>query len=73
MHPPHPWPHQMFDLLSKIESVYNYTEVTCHPYDPSAAPFTARAFIVPPDMIAEHKRHLPKDSARAHLELPSQR
>lgn len=64
---------QMFEELAKIESVYDYTDVTCRPYDPAAAAITCRAFIVPPDKIAEHKRHLPKDGARAHLELPSQR
>ena len=37
----------MFDLLAKIESIYDYTLVECRPYDPAAAHITARAFIVP--------------------------
>ncbi|KIZ05876.1 hypothetical protein MNEG_2083 [Monoraphidium neglectum] len=63
---------QMFEVLAKIESVYNYTLVTCRPYDDSAPPVQARAFIVPLETIAAHKRHL-EERGQSTLELPSER
>lgn len=66
-------PHQMFEILHKIESVYDYAEVACWPYAEGSAPIVARAFIVPPEAIEAQQQHLNKKRDRPHKELPSER